>query len=189
MLQHKSKDKLKLKKSHVHGEYNSNDEEGWDAPEWLNAHSIYPEDEDVPIFSGRDIRKLSLRGARLILAELGGVDARKVDFTRSELSGADLSTANLRHAIFAHADLCKANLRSADLCGADLSGADLMMATLAGADLSGARLNGACIDETDFTDATFDHETELPFDEAEALRRGMRKNGMSKHHPSGGVYD
>jgi uncharacterized protein YjbI with pentapeptide repeats len=46
---------------------------------------------------------------------------------------------------------------------------------LAGADLRGANLSGTSLDETDVQNASFDQTTELPFDEEEALRRGMRR--------------
>jgi uncharacterized protein YjbI with pentapeptide repeats len=175
LQQQKNDSQSEPKKSHLHCDFNTNDEENWVAPEWLSAHSVYPEETDFPVYSGRDVRHLNFKETRMVLSEFGGVDAREVDFSRAELSGSDFENADLRLAIFSDAELVKVNLRSANLRGADLSGADLLMASLVDADLTGARLGGSCLDKTDLKGASFDETTELPFHEEEALRRGMRK--------------
>jgi uncharacterized protein YjbI with pentapeptide repeats len=97
-----------------------------------------------------------MRGAYLYEAQLQGVDFRGADLDRTQL---------------AHADL-----RGADLRGAKLSGAYLHKADLSGADLRGAQLPAKMkLTHVNLTGAKFDDATALPFDQAEALERGMVK--------------
>jgi uncharacterized protein YjbI with pentapeptide repeats len=97
-----------------------------------------------------------LRGAYLFNAQLERVDLR----------GANLNKTQLGHA----------NLKDADLRGAKLGGAYLYQADLSGADLRGAEFKSkADLLKVKVTGARFDSTTVLPFDEAEALKRGMVK--------------
>jgi hypothetical protein len=75
-----------------------------------------------------------------------------------ELWGADLARSKLEKVNLAGANLPRADLSGADLRGADLSGASLLMTNLKDAKLEGA---------------IFSERTILPFDRAEAERRGM----------------
>jgi uncharacterized protein YjbI with pentapeptide repeats len=97
-----------------------------------------------------------LRGAYLYNAQLQRVDLR----------GANLNKAQLGHA----------NLKDADLRGAKLGGAYLYQADLSGADLRGAEFKSRFdLHKVNLTGARFDRSTVLPFEEAEALKRGMVK--------------
>ena len=66
-----------------------------------------------------------------------------------------------------------------DLRGLYLYGAQLKNVDLRGADLRGAvfskKLNGAELSRVNLSGAKFDEKTVLPFEETEALRRGMVK--------------
>lgn len=97
-----------------------------------------------------------LRGAYLFNAQLERVDLR----------GANLNKTQLGHA----------NLKDADLRGAKLGGAYLYQANLSGADLRGAQFKSrADLLKVNVSGARFDRTTVLPFDDAEALKRGMVK--------------
>lgn len=85
------------------------------------------------------------------------------NLTLADLHGADLRTADLSGSILAKANLSEARLDKAKLNKADLRGADLRSCNLSEAGLNGANLYGAF----------FNQKTRLPFDKAEALRRGM----------------
>ncbi len=163
----------KSPKSHVHLDFNSNDEEGWDAPAWCNYRTRYSYDEESVSYEGRDIRESSFKGVRMIMGEFRKVDGRAVNFANAQLSGADFRSSDLRSAIFHETDLCKADFSNADLSGANFAGADLQMACFAGANLCGANLRGTSLDETDLSSACFDETTELPFSEEQAERHGM----------------
>jgi uncharacterized protein YjbI with pentapeptide repeats len=101
-----------------------------------------------------------LRGAYLFEAKL-----KNVDFRGANLEKAQLGHADLRGADFRGAKLTGAYLRKADLSGADLRGAELH-SKIGGAELNTVKLEGA----------RFDSRTVLPFDDAEAIRRGMVKS-------------
>jgi uncharacterized protein YjbI with pentapeptide repeats len=100
-----------------------------------------------------------LRGAYLFEAKLQNVDFRGANLNKTQLSRADLRGADFRGA-----KLTGAYLHKADLSGADLRGAELL-SKAGGAELNQVKLDGA----------RFDATTQLPFDESEALRRGMVK--------------
>jgi hypothetical protein len=99
-------------------------------------------------------------GEYLYGANLQGADLQGVDLYRWQLGRADLTNADLRHANLAGAYLFNADLRGADLRGARFSTA----------------LKGAELKQTVLVGARFDAATQLPFSEAEALRRGMVKS-------------
>lgn len=85
------------------------------------------------------------------------------NLSNADLHGADLRTADLSGSILAKANLSEARLDRAKLNKADLRGADLRSCNLSEARLNGANLYGAF----------FNQKTRLPFDKAEAIRRGM----------------
>lgn len=87
-------------------------------------------------------------GAKLIQADLSGIDLSGTDLSQANLIGADLRRSDLSGANLSEACLVEANLRKADLSGANLSGANLNEATLEEANLSGANLSGANLSET-----------------------------------------
>ncbi|MCG2725862.1 MAG: pentapeptide repeat-containing protein [Elusimicrobia bacterium] len=105
-------------------------------------------------------------GINLSKADLRGADLREAYLSGAYLSGANMRGANLKGADLSEAYLILANLNEANLIGTNLQGADLR-----GADLSKthllvwAKLNGA----------KYNDKTILPFDDAEAKRRGMIK--------------
>jgi uncharacterized protein YjbI with pentapeptide repeats len=102
--------------------------------------------------------------------------AQGKDLRRAYLYGAQLERVDLRGANLNKAQLSHANLKDADLRGADLGGVYLFRADLSGADLRGAKFkNQSELLRVNVTGAKFDASTVLPFDEAEALKRGMVK--------------
>ncbi len=82
--------------------------------------------------------------ARLLEADLAGLQAPRARFV-----DADLRRSDLRNASLASADLTGADLRGALLHGLDLSGANLTASRLSDLDLSGVRLDGAILDQAD----------------------------------------
>ena len=134
----------------------------------------------------------NLSGAYLIGTHFIGANLNKANFSGAHLSGdarpstthltgvnrrnrANLSEANLREANFSGAymeasflirtDMRGADLRKTHLSGADLREADLRETNMSGADLDNAKLIGA----------KYNDNTILPFNDAEAKRRGMIK--------------
>jgi len=109
------------------------------------------------------------------VAAAQGKDLRGAYLYEAQLKNADFRGANLEKTQLGHADL-----RGADFRGAKLSGAYLHKADLSGADLRGAELHskigGAELNMVKLEGARFDSRTVLPFDDAEAIRRGMVKS-------------
>ena len=103
------------------------------------------------------------RGRVVLYLNAEGGDFRGADFDRARfrylnlLAGANPTGARLTNVDAATVDLAGANLRAADLTGA----------VFAPCVPSGA---GACLDG-----AIYDERTRLPFPEAEAIARGMRR--------------
>ena len=105
------------------------------------------------------------------VAAAQGKDLRGAYLYAAQLERVDLRNANLNKTQLAHA-----NLRQADLRGAKLGGAYLYQADLSGADLRGAEFKSRSeLHKVNVSGARFDSTTVLPFDEAEALKRGMVK--------------
>ena len=131
----------------------------------INELMEYPQKGECANLNGTDLSGAYLRGANLSGADLRGTDLSKTYLRGADLRWTILSDANLKEANLKYASLSDANLNDADLSGADLSGAYLRWADLSGADLSGAVLN----------EAKYNNKTILPFDDAEAKKRGMIK--------------
>lgn len=85
-------------------------------------------------------------GAFLKGVDLGPVQDRAVELSKSDLSGANLETAKLTKGVLRNATLARAALSKSDLSEADLTSADLTSATLAGAALERAKLVDAKLD-------------------------------------------
>ena len=81
-------------------------------------------------------------GARLVYADLSGLNLNGVRFIEANLNGASLRGANLIGANFYAADLVRADLTAADLTGASLQAARLMNTEFSGANLTGCRVYG-----------------------------------------------
>ena len=77
-------------------------------------------------------------------ADLFGLMADNVDFSKSNFLGATLGFARLGGANLSDCDLTDANLSHADLSDCNLSGATLTRTKLIDAKLSGAQLFGTC---------------------------------------------
>jgi uncharacterized protein YjbI with pentapeptide repeats len=115
-----------------------------------------------------------LRGSRFDSARLIGITAgfrtncEECDFTRVQADQADFNMASLRRTRFSGARFRGARFRDADFYFADLTFGDFSNADFRGADLWFADLFAA-----DLRGAYFNSFTRLPFDRAEAVRRGM----------------
>lgn len=79
-----------------------------------------------------------LEGAKLINANLPGINLWGADLTRANLAKAKLWGANLSNSNLARANLTRANLSGANLSEANLRGARLHYTKLYGANLTGA---------------------------------------------------
>lgn len=134
---------------------------------WWIEHPHETPDLSSANLSGRDLKRIKLKGATLFETNLSNTDLSEADFgpwehelepaafVTTNLSQADLSGANLSRANLSHAYLSYANLR-----GADLSDVDLSTANLHDADLSGSILLGADLSLTDLEGAIF-NEAEI----------------------------
>ncbi len=115
-----------------------------------------------------------LRGSRFESARLIGLiagfrtDCEECDFSRVQGDQADLNMASLRRTRFSGARFRGARFRDADFYFADLTFGDFSNADFRGADLWFADLFAA-----ELRGAYFNSFTRLPFDRAEAVRRGM----------------
>lgn len=109
----------------------------------------------------RDLRGISMKGARFFRAKMKSALLDQSDLSHAELGQAELMYTSLVNASLAYAQAATADFTSAALDGADLRFADLSHARLGGASLKGAFFNSS---------------TSLPFSEAEAISRGMLKN-------------
>ncbi|MCM3628288.1 pentapeptide repeat-containing protein [Paenibacillus glycanilyticus] len=93
---------------------------------------------------------LSLNGANFAYADFSGTDLTKILPSPSQLSHAKLIKANLRGVDLSKSNLTNANLSGAILDGANLSGADLSGADFTGASLVNTKLDGAIMHNTRF---------------------------------------
>jgi uncharacterized protein YjbI with pentapeptide repeats len=115
-----------------------------------------------------------LRGSRFESARMMGIsagfraDLEECDFSRARGDQADLNFASLRRSKFNGARFPGARFRDADFYFADLTFGDFRNADFRGADLSFADHFAA-----DLRGALYNSFTRLPFDRAEAVRRGM----------------
>lgn len=121
------------------------------------------------------LRGVNFRGAILNGAEMFGADLRAAEMTGSHLRGAYMKNAYLKGANLTEADLSAAYLENASLEWANLSKASLHAANLYNADLRGAHLSETVLAGTDLRKAKYNDDTTLPFDDAEAKKRGMIK--------------
>ena len=109
-------------------------------------------------FEGARLIKTNLIGTNLTNANLRGAVAEEVALGGANLTGADLREANLKNANLRSVEGARAQLRGSNLDGADLRGAALAQADLGDVTVQGAKFN---------------RRTTLPFDQTEAVRRGM----------------
>lgn len=125
--------------------------------------------EDLSDFdlSGRNMRNLDLKDAKLLRSNLSRADltasrmARtemaEADLSRSQMSRVDLTRANLAQADLTFANLSYAKLEGAKLRYALLTRANLTGANLSSADLGGAQLNRANLTRANLKDAAVNH--------------------------------
>ncbi|HBB31104.1 MAG TPA: hypothetical protein DDZ80_23960 [Cyanobacteria bacterium UBA8803] len=100
------------------------------------------------LLSTKECPQCDLRGAGLVMADLGGVNLSGADLSRANLSRANLMGADLTGANLTGTSLNGANLAEANLSGAILEGTDLRDAYLVNAQLFGTTLNRAYIQGT-----------------------------------------
>ena len=141
---------------------------------------------------GADLRGAKLTGAELIKAKLAGAQLQGADLvdailTQASLEGANLLGANLQGAILKDARLNQANMQVTDLSEAVLFGSDLRQADLRGSRLTRTALmdgreanlfippaGNIKIGKTQFAEARYDENTQLPFDSQQAEIRKMQ---------------
>lgn len=114
-------------------------------------------------FRGSDFSNTSMRGARLIGADLSEVNLQKAYLNDAILENATLVKANLREAFLQRTNLKGADLQGSSLVNASLAKANLQGAILRGADFSGAFL-GNCkgLTQKQLDDACGNEKTNLP---------------------------
>ena len=111
-------------------------------------------------FSETEFVLKNLTGAKLIGAQLRGIDFSCAILNGAKLSGADMTNAKLVSSYLYGADLSDAILINANLTNAmlwltELQGANLTGANLQGARLWGANFNSANLSYANLTDADF----------------------------------
>src|SRR5918994_16250 len=117
--------------------------------QFLHESGLIRKDKRVVSLGGADLTEANLGGARLRGANLSGADMSRADMSRAYLNGSILGGANL-----SGADMTEAFLQEANLSGANLSGADIRGANLQEANLSGANLNGSILKRANVQGAT-----------------------------------
>lgn len=138
---------------------------------------------------------VDLRGADLTNANLSEVDLRRADLRGVRMAHANLEGAKLENALYddhtqlpndfgSNKETKEAEARRRGMIkivpGADLEKKDIKYADLSEADLSNSKLQGAKLSNVDFDhdtnwkNAQFDSQTQLPFDRNTAIRYGMR---------------
>lgn len=137
---------------------------------------------------------LTLRYKRLDRADLSQVRAHKNEVYRTTLTNSELSHMNLESALVSgslvlnskadHIKLTKSridnliilntSLRHADLSNAKVNELVVFGSDLRGADLRGADLKAARFYLSRFEGARCDSQTQLPFSQEEANRRGLK---------------
>ena len=144
------------------------------------------------LLSGAHLQEAHLIDAKLQGALLSNAQLQKARLWEAQLQEADLSKAQLQGAFLTGAklqgaDLEKAQLQGAHLWGTQLQGADLKEAQLQGADLKEAQMQGADLREAKFQGAilqqaemqgAYMHQTELSDDTG---MHGSDLRGVSSH--------
>lgn len=95
----------------------------------------------------------SCPGCNLFQADLGGLEARGLNFSGARLRQANLSLSVLNRASFANADLRDVDAYGAVFSSANFSGANLTNASFVGTFLEGANFSGATLSGTNFSGA------------------------------------
>lgn len=142
---------------------------------WRKEHPTISPDLTGADLSKRDLRKINLSHAKLVMTKFSRADLAQARMTESncalaEFYKADLTKASFLRAFPITANFIQADLSDANLAGANLSeaffirsnlvranlcGANLTDANLTGADLTDANLERAVLVDTKITDAFF----------------------------------
>ncbi|MEV7074994.1 pentapeptide repeat-containing protein [Streptomyces sp. NPDC093990] len=133
----------------------------------LERRSRTPDDPELYL-SRVDLRRVSLRGARLSRTLFRHSNLARATLTGAQLDGSDFTDADLRGVLLDNSSLKGVNLSRAHLQGASLRRADLRGADLRSADLSDATLDGALM-----TGAQADATTVWPAGLSAEERRGL----------------
>jgi len=123
--------------------------------------------------SGANFDGVSLKGAKLNGANLRGVRATGTDFSKADINGANFDGAIVSGSLFN-----RSRLNGARFIGANLSGCKIKESQLHGIQMQNANLGGTDIDSelktANLLNATYTIGTVLPFEIAEAQKRGMK---------------
>lgn len=124
--------------------------------------------------SGSNLDGVSLRGTMLNGANMKGVRATGADFSKADLNGADFDGAVVSGTLFN-----RARMNGANFYGANLSGSKIKESQLHGIHLQSTNLGGAVIESgmatANVQAATFTIGTVMPFEVADAEKRGMKR--------------
>ncbi|MFJ6392316.1 pentapeptide repeat-containing protein [Streptomyces sp. NPDC091972] len=133
----------------------------------LERRSRTPDDPELYL-SRVDLRRVSLRGARLSRTLFRHSNLATATLTGAQLDGSDFTDADLRGVL-----LDNSSLKGVNLSRAHLQGASLRRADLRGADLRSADLSDATLDEALMTGAQADATTVWPAGLSAEERRGL----------------
>lgn len=128
-------------------------------------------------FNGRNFK---LDYSRWVMASIFNSNFSQAEFRDAELTGILLQGTLAKSASFTNAHMNGARIYFSDLREASFQGAQLRFAVFvesnfSGADFRGANLQGAQIQLSRLEGARYNSSTILPFSEAEAKIRGMRR--------------
>jgi uncharacterized protein YjbI with pentapeptide repeats len=139
----------------------------------LRGLKLNNEDLNGLDLSGANFDGVSLKGAKLNGANLRGVRATGTDFSKADLNGANFDGAIVSGSLFN-----RSRMNGARFLGANLSGSKIKESQLHGIQMQNANLGGADIDSAlktaNLLNATYTVGTVLPFEMAEAQKRGMK---------------
>ncbi|RZA07148.1 MAG: pentapeptide repeat-containing protein [Proteobacteria bacterium] len=129
---------------------------------------------------GRPLRPFLFTGRTFDVFYFDHVNQPTAEFARATLQATSFTYATLPFANFNQADFRgsyfeRASLRGADLRASHFAFTNIIQSDLTGADLRDADLTSARILLTKLEGALFNENTKLPFSEAEAIARGMKR--------------
>ena len=136
----------------------------------LNSSYIYVSD-----FTQGNLSHLSIRRAVLMQSQFSDLEAKFLDLRGSHIKGVTFNKVNLTNLLATGARFVKTQFINCNLQNSEFWGGNLQEVDFSGSDLRGANLKNSFILFSNFKGAKFNRQTQLPFSEVEALKRGMIK--------------
>jgi uncharacterized protein YjbI with pentapeptide repeats len=137
-----------------------------------NYNSIYAY---LVNFNQTELSYTSFRRAFLLQVHFKDLKAEYIDLRGAILKAVQFKNISMKELLANGTRFNKTLFINCDLTRGQFAGASFQETKFSGSDLSGANLKNVSLLFTDFTNAKFDKNTQLPFSEEEALKKGMIK--------------